>query len=99
MYTIGNLHNLATNRHHPILFRESPLPGNPENLVRSKSAGHHTVGFDTREESIAECQSMAKRLDGADLCIDSDFSWDGNDIPAMVAFFSKIDGKVVPTLF
>lgn len=99
MMTVANLHNLKTDRYHPILFRESPQPSwKPgDAFVRSKSAGHHTKGFDTREEALAECKSIAERQ-GAKLCIEKDFPWDGEDIPAMVVFFGEQDGKTVPVL-
>lgn len=96
MMTIANLHNVKTNRYHPILFRESPQPSwSPGDPLRSKSSGHHTKGFDTREEAIAECKQIAERQQ-AKLCIEKDFSWDGEGMPAMVVFFGEQNGEVVP---
>jgi hypothetical protein len=93
---VANLHNEKTNRFHPIVFQEHPLPSDPEDsLGRTKSLGHHTNGFATREEAIAECKEIAEKLP-ARLCIEKDFSWDGEDIPAMVVFFKEIEGKLVP---
>lgn len=91
---VANLHNTQTDRYHPILFRDSPMPGGA-GPARHKSAGHHTVGFDTREEAIADCEALAGRCE-AKLCIAKDFPWDGEGIPAMVVFFTERDGEVVP---
>jgi hypothetical protein len=87
---VAMLVNEATGRFHPILFYESPLPGNPENLVRHKSKGHHTAGFDTRDEAVAEARELAERQ-GARMALSQDLPWDGEDIPAMVAFF--VEGR------
>jgi hypothetical protein len=87
---VAMLINEATGRFHPILFYESPLPGNPENLVRHKSKGHHTAGFDTRAEAEVAARELAERQQ-ARLALSQDLPWDGEDIPAMVAFF--IEGR------
>lgn len=84
----GNLHNLKTNRYHPILFQYKPLPGG-DGPNRWKSSAHHTDGFDTREQALEFIRSDDKR--NAALAIERDFSWDGEDIPAMVVFFSQQD--------
>ena len=96
-HVVANLHNVKTNRYHPILFREAPQPSwKPgDKLVRSKSAGHHTAGFDTRDEALTECRSIADRQH-ARLCISKDFAWEGEDTPAMVVFFGEKDGETVP---
>jgi len=97
--TVANLHNLKTDRYHPILFREAPQPSYTpgDTLVRSKSVGHHTVGFDTREEALTECRNIAERQE-AKLCIAKDFAWDGEDVPAMIVFFVEQYGETVPLL-
>lgn len=93
---VANLHNTKTNRYHPILFDERPLPGGG-GPTRHKSRGHHTAGFDTREEAIAECEKMvANPQIGGRLCVDKDFAWDGEDVPAMVVFFSEAGGRLQP---
>jgi hypothetical protein len=91
---IANLHNTKTGRFHPIVLEEKPLPGGgcP---VRHKSKGHHTAGFDTRDEAIAECHEIADRIKGQ-LCIEKDFLWDGEVMPAMVVFFAEIEGVLQP---
>ena len=96
---MANLHNVKTNRYHPIMFQERPLPSSEKNsvLVRSKSVGHHTEGFSTRDEAIKECKKLAMDIN-ARLSILKDFPWDGEDIPAIVVFFSEKDGEVVPII-
>jgi hypothetical protein len=93
---IANLHNTKTDRYHPILFTERPLPGG-SGPVRHKSVGHHTVGFDTRDEAIAECRKMSENPDcGGRLCVEKDFEWDGEGTPAMVVFFVDVGGQLQP---
>jgi hypothetical protein len=94
---VAMLHNTGTDRYHPILFRESPLPGNPENLVRHRSSGHHTKGFDTRPEALVSAEELAKRQD-AKTCLAKDFEWDGRDIPAMVVFFKETPDGIIPMM-
>lgn len=86
------LHNTTENKYHPIFYLESPLPGGMEsegnqNLIRYKSKGHHTTGFETRDKAI---ESVNNELIGQiksigyipNLELDEDLSWDGKDIPA-----------------
>ena len=98
---VGMIHNVKENRWHPILFDERPLPGNPENLIRHKSLGHHTVGFPTRakalvnidEDLIPKCDCPVKKA------LEKDFPWDGEGVPAMVVFFKDNgDGTATPML-
>jgi hypothetical protein len=43
---------------------------------------------------VAEwCQ---RNYGGPAFCLQKDFPWDGEDIPAMVVFFAKHDGEVFP---
>lgn len=91
---IALLYNAETNRWHPIIFCESPLPGPPssDKLVRHKSKGHHTSGFDTRDEAIAEAKQIAEKIKPeaigpVSLSLENQFEWDGKGIPAMVEFF------------
>ena len=97
---IGNLHNLKTDRYHPIVFDSRPLPSDDgsERMTRYKSRGHHTAGFDIREEAIEDCRSLCDKMGSLD-CTEKDFPWDGEDIPAMVVFFGEVDGKVQPVMF
>ncbi|MFA7287444.1 MAG: hypothetical protein WC055_01045 [Melioribacteraceae bacterium] len=97
---VANLHNLKTDRFHPILFREAPQPSySPgDKLVRSKSVGHHTIGFDHRNEAISECERIAESQIGSRLCVRKDFVWDGEETPAMVVFFGQQDGETIPVL-
>jgi hypothetical protein len=93
---IANLHNTKTDRYHPILFEERQLPGGG-GPTRHKSRGHHTVGFDTRDEAIAECVKMSENPDcGGRLCVEKDFPWDGEGVPATVVFFAELNGVLQP---
>lgn len=86
------LFNTAKNTWHPIFYFESPMPGGPDNnekLIRYKSKGHHTSGFEARELAISECERVEKRLvDGGcplvTMEIEKDEQWDGEGVPADV---------------
>lgn len=88
------IYNLKDETWHPILYRESPLPGNPENILRFKSSGHHTVGFKSREDAINDINSdyFKSRLDSMGsypvYLIDEDILWDGEGIPADIILLS-----------
>jgi hypothetical protein len=93
----GMLHNTKDKRWHPILFVESPLPGPPEpgKPVRLRSKGHHTVGFATREEALASIVEKAPQVEPpAASDTEKDIEWDGDGVPALVAFLSE-DKKLV----
>lgn len=94
---VANLHNLKTDHFHPILFQEVPQPSwaTGSSLVRSKSVGHHTAGFQARDEALVECKKIAEGQN-ARLCVAKDFAWDGEDTPAMVVFFGEKDGLIEP---
>ncbi len=53
----GILHNTATDTYHPILYRDSPLPGGVTHPRRLRSIGHHTKGFSTLEEALRYLQN------------------------------------------
>lgn len=85
----GLLHNLATSRWHPIIFRYNPPPsGDLEYARRYKSIGHHTKGFDMLAEAQAH---IAEHADWVDTHIVWD--WTGEDTPAMVEWFPKNLGQ------
>jgi hypothetical protein len=91
------LHNTASNRFHPIMFRLAPLPGGAEispGVQRYKSQAHHTSGFNNRADAIKNInESMAKvAAFGASTAT---FEWDGDSIPAMVEFFDHTKLKRV----
>lgn len=101
---IGMLHNTVAERWHPILFIYNPLPssaGDVDEPIRHKSKSHHTIGLATREEALDfandQMTAYAKKF-GADplFCLEKDFPWDGENIPAMVVFFGEQDGKIIP---
>ena len=93
---VALLHNLKLNRWHTIVYEERPLPGpdSPDKPVRHKSFGHHTEGFTTREAAVADANEMAKKIvteglwSSCKLALGEDMPWDGEDIPADVAFFA-----------
>jgi hypothetical protein len=100
---ISMLHNTKLSRWHPIIFRESPLPGGGGSMqsIRYKSVGHHTEGFETREAALAAIDSIIEKITPDCVgpvvkCLDGDFLWDGEGIPAMVVFFATEDGKAIP---
>ncbi len=82
MYPTGMIKNTATNRFHPVSFRPAPLPGGSD-IPRYKSAGHHTVGFDTEEEAIGWVKSSASMI-----LVPNRYEWEGEDVPALVDFFT-----------
>lgn len=100
------LHNLKEQRYHPIVFIEYPLPGppSPDKPVRHKSKGHHTTGFATRDEAVAYASGELLKLvkeysvGKPKLCLQKDFPWDGEDVPAMVTYFGEVDGETKPLL-
>lgn len=87
------LHNTVTKRWHPIFYYDSPLPGGfgegfiNNKLLRYKSKGHHTSGFDKREDALRSSQELIAQLkelhDTVTIEIDEkdDLVWDDNDIP------------------
>lgn len=89
---VANMHNVKTNRFHPIAFREAPLPGCLPNggFVRLKSIMHHTEGFMTRREAIVSCRELAKDLE-AKLCIEKDIQWDRKSGPVKVIFLAELE--------
>lgn len=93
------LHNEQTNRWHPILFWECPPPSSElGECIRWKSKGHHTLGFDSRDEAINSDQGGVLKLcalqheskQGGDVYYDvsHDIPWDGIDLPASVTSFN-----------
>ncbi len=95
---IALIHNAKAGTYHPVLFVENPLPGNPDiSLVRYKSKMHHTAGFSTIDEAkkYAE-EDLGPKVECKNFSFDSVFEWDGEGIPAMVAFtMPKDSGKLV----
>jgi hypothetical protein len=86
MFPAGILENVATGRFHPIVFRRAPTPGEADETLpaqRYKSRGHHTDGFKTVEEAK---DFIAEHPDWLDTQIH--WEWSGDDMPAMVAWFS-----------
>jgi hypothetical protein len=103
---IGMLHNVNTGRFHPIIFYEASMPGPPEEnkIIRHKSKGHHAAGFDTRELALAEVEKVKGKFHEAypyarvRTALLKDFPWNDEleDIPALVVFFTEVDGELTP---
>jgi hypothetical protein len=95
---VAMIHDVKNNRWHPILYVESPLPGPPSDNkpVRHKSKMHHTGGFPTRDEAVKNANELAATVvkqgcwESCKMAIveGEDIPWDGEDIPADVAFFT-----------
>lgn len=97
---VAMLFNQKTNKWHPILFEERPLPGpiTKDTPVRHKSFGHHTIGFETREaalHNIETDESIKNQCPTIKKCLDEDIPWDGNEMPAMVCFFNEEGNKIL----
>jgi len=90
IYPMGILHNIRTNRYHPIAFRPAPMPGlvdlsSSSSAQRFKSLGHHTEGFDTKElalENIKSFPNDMKLIEGLE------YEWNDEEepIPARTEF-------------
>lgn len=78
--------NTATKQYHPIFYFESPLATTA--LVRFKSKGHRTIGFDSREDALnsikTEIVERLHEIGGYFIYqeTEGDLLWDGEDIPA-----------------
>lgn len=84
------LKNLATGRWHPIMYVEKSFPSSlnePQPMIRFKSKGHHTTGFENRDEAVASLDDLKKRmieslfLSKVTIDITDDIGWEGNDLP------------------
>lgn len=81
------LFNLKEKTYHPIFYIEKFFPG-PEltNLIRYKSKGHHTTGFQTIELAKESAEKLKLQLEDSghnvNLELDQHIEWDGLDIPA-----------------
>lgn len=73
-------------RYHPMYFRYAPMPGPTENqkVIRYRSGGHHTAGFDTLDEAKVKLDELCKA--GGWIATGRSYDWDGDDVPAMVTF-------------
>lgn len=100
---VAILHNLKTDRYHPILFDEHPYPGpySDDKPRRHKSSGHHTRGYDTREAAVEgakgpEMGARMKEVFGIEprYSFARDIAWDGDAMPAMTMHFIEQDGEL-----
>ena len=89
---IQMLKNETTGKWHPIMYVEKPFPGsldsNDNGIVRFKSKGHHTAGFENREDAIASLEDLKKRMldflsvSKVTIDVENDVFWTGEEIPA-----------------
>lgn len=101
---IGMIHNMKDQRWHPVYFLVNPRPSQEldDPAMRYKSKAHHTGGFATREEAMNVgipqlVKVVAKAYDEPRLCLEKDFPWDGEGVPAIVVHFMEDkDGNIVP---
>jgi hypothetical protein len=82
----SNSENTKLDRFHPIVFRWNPQPSADagEPVSRYKSAAHCTGGFKTIEEAQAAIASHNNWWPTGEV-----FSWDGEDIPAMIRWYEN----------
>ena len=90
---IGMIHNHVADTWHPVTFRYHPMPGpGPDTMMRVKSQGHYyTVGFSTRDLANTAATTHPA-LQGVPFDDQFVYEWDGQGIPALVAFVTN-DGK------
>lgn len=88
MNIIAMIHNQKLDRYHPVIFRDYPHSADTSTMWRFKSSGHHTSGFETRQDALDNIHNdLVSRLDMPLLKLDYDYEWDGLGIPALVQFF------------
>ena len=86
----GILHNTKLDRYHPIWFCPAPMPSDADtdyNMLRHRSKGHHTEGFETLELAQAYITDACAKSEGEHQDCGAVWSWDGEDIPAMTQWF------------
>jgi len=78
------LHDVETGRFHPAFFEEHPMPGpvlpsEDVEVVRLKSNMHHTEGFATKDEAVANMKDdLAKKIQLQPLnIVEKPIEWDG----------------------
>ena len=78
------LHDVTTDRFHPAFFEEHPMPGlvlpsEEVETIRLKSKMHHTEGFATKEEAIANMKDdLAQKIQLLPLnVVEEPVEWDG----------------------
>ena len=97
-HIIGMLHNTGEDKYHPIVFLHHPTPSG---IDRYKSKVHHTQGFSERSKAIENAETqmaewVRNNYGEPKFCLEKDFVWDGQGVPAMIMYFAEHDGKIVP---
>jgi hypothetical protein len=92
---IAIIENTASNTFHPIVFCESPMPGETPNLIRVKSKMHHTIGFKEKSDAIKNInEELFEKVKDVfigtpKLDLETQLTWNGNGIPAIVCFWDN----------
>ena len=90
-FPAGVLHNTATDRYHPIVFRPAPMPSGVDvesGALRHKSRGHHTEGFPSMAEADAHIAARDAWVPTGLV-----WEWNGDGVPALVHWFvDPVDG-------
>ncbi len=71
--------NCVNERYHPAPLVAALMPGGRD-LGRYRTAGHHTEGFATLDEAVADIEAKGWEKTFV-LC-----EWDGEGVPAMTVF-------------
>lgn len=102
---IAMLHDTTKDTFHPIVFLEAPLPGGYDAAkpVRHRSKMHHTGGFPTHAEALANAKGdLAARVKDAfgepRFALAASFPWDGVGIPSITTFFAETSEGLTPIL-
>lgn len=92
---VAILYNQKTKTWHPLVYEESPLPGQDPALMRHKSTAHHTQGFAPRDRALKEAERIKRAIikeklsQTCGMALGEDILWDGEDLPISVAFFKE----------
>ena len=83
------LKNIKNKTFHPIIYRESPFPGDECKVIRYKSVGHRTEGLNSMIEAVKDIEeNLIQKLQKQGYSIvkelDDIIVWDGNEIPVDV---------------
>jgi len=77
---------MKTEKYHPIFYFEHPFTTAETKVTRYRSKGHHTNGFNNRDDAVNEVKNMSKQLDEQGYIvvqeIENDLVWDGIGVPS-----------------
>lgn len=79
------LYNLKLKKYHPMWYRENPYPGAAGNFIRYKSKGHHTEGYETREDALKSIEKLESHIKDYGYFVskelETDIEWSGEELP------------------